>query len=228
MARLKRQRTYPYRPDYATPPGYVLEDYLETWGISTAEFAERHSLRAGLIEDFLTGAAPLDENVASILEQDFSLPAELWLKMEATYRRRKARIEAAKRAESLAPWAKSFPLRELVRRGVIEKPLSDGDRVLNLLDFFGVKSVADWQRRHDEEKAAYRHSPTFTSNEFNLAVWLRLGELEAQWQQCDTYDAENFHAALSKIRSLTRGPTGDALDQTFALCNQVRRRVGAG
>ena len=220
MARLKRRRTYPYRPDYAAPPGYVLEDYLETWGISTAEFAERHSLKTGLVEDLLTGAAPLDENVASILEQEFSLSAELWLKMEATYRRRKARIEAAKRAEVLAPWAKSFPLRELVRRGVIEKPLSDGDRVLNLLDFFGVKSVVDWQCRHDAAKAAYRHSPTFTGNEFNLAAWLRLGELEAQWQRCDAYDSENFQAVLSEIRSLTRGPMGVALDQAFALCNQ--------
>ena len=214
------RRTYPYNPNYAVPPGYVLEDHLEARGITPAQFAERHSLTTGLVDDILVGAAPIDETLASILERDFGLTAELWLKMEATYRHRLEQIEAAQRAEGFAPWAKSFPLREMVGRGIVEKPRSDGDGVLKLLAFFGVASVEEWQCQHNAAQIAYRHSPTFSSNEFNLAVWLRQGELEAEWQRCDVYDAENFQAALSEIRSLTRGPTGTALDQTFALCNQ--------
>lgn len=214
------RRTYPYNPNYAVPPGYVLADHLDAKGLTSDEFAGRHSLTTGLVEDLLTGIAPLDATLASILEQDFNLSANLWLKMEATYRCRQEQIESAKRAEEFAPWTKSFPVREMVKLGIIEKPMSDGDSVLNLLAFFGVASVEEWQCQHNAAQVAYRHSPTFASDEFKLAVWLRLGELEAEWQQCDTYDAEKFRAALSEIRSLTREPTGDALDKAFALCNQ--------
>ena len=213
-------RTYQYRPDYATPPGYVLEDHLEALGLTPAEFAGRHSLPEGLINGVIVGSAPIDPELAAIFGRELGLDSDVWLRMEARYRSELEHQADAEAVAGFASWADSFPVRELVRRGIIDKPLSDGDRVLKVLDFLGAKSVEDWQCRHEEEKVAYRHSPTFASNEFNLAAWLRLGELEAKWQQCDDYDAENFQAALSKIRSLTRQPTGDALDKTFALCNQ--------
>lgn len=214
------RRTYQHRPEYATPPGYVLEDHIEALGLTPAEFAVRHSLSAELIDHVIAGDAAIDAKLAAIFGRELGLGSDVWLRMEARYRRELARQEAARRAEGFAPWAKSFPLREMVTRGMIEKPMSDGDGVLNLLDFFGVASVEEWQCQHNSAQVAYRHSPTFSSNEFNLAVWLRQGELEAEWQRCDPYDAENFQAALSEIRTLTRGPTGTALDQTFALCNR--------
>lgn len=220
MARLKRRRTYPYRPDYAVPPGYLVEDYLDALEISPAGFAERHSLSAELINGVIAGDAAIDAELAAVFGRELGLDAGAWLRLEDQYRCKLAELAAAEAAAGFAPWADSFPIRELVRRGIIEKPLSDGDRVLKVLDFLGAKSVEEWQCRHDDEKVAYRHSPTFASNEFNLAVWLRLGVLEAEWQQCDSYDAEDFQATLYKIRTLTRGPTGDALDKAFALCNQ--------
>ena len=214
------RRTYPYNPNYAVPPGYVLADHLDAKGLTPAEFAGRYSLTAELIENILTGAAPIDAALASVLEGEFDLSADLWLKMEATYRRRLEQIEAAKRADGFAPWAKSFPLREMVKRGIVEKPHSNGDGVLKLLAFFGAASVEEWQCRHNATQVAYRHSPTFTSNEFNLAVWLRLGEIESGWQECAQYDAAKFRTTLKDIRSLTRQPTGRALEEAIVLCNQ--------
>ena len=213
-------RTYQYRPDYAAPPGYVLEDHLEVLGWTPAEFAARHSLSEGLINGVIVGAAPIDHELAAIFGRELGLDSDVWLRMEARYRSELEHQAAAKRADKFAPWAKSFPMREMVRRGIVEKPQSDGDSVLKLLHFFGVASVSEWQCQHDAAQAIYRHAPTFTSNEFDLAVWLRQGELEAEWQQCGAYNAEDFRAALSELRSLTREPTGVALDKAFALCNQ--------
>ena len=217
--RMKR-RTYPYRPDYATPPGYLLEEYLEVWELTPAELAGRHSLPAELIEGVLAGSAPISAELAAILEQEFDLDASFWLGMEATYRCRLAEIARADAMAGFAEWAKSFPLRELAKRSAIAKPISDGDAVVQMLDFFGVASVADWHCQNDASKVAYLHSPTFASNEHNLAVWLRLGELESKWQQCAGYDKEEFLGALQEIRLLTRTPTNQALEKTFALCNQ--------
>ena len=215
------QRIFQHRPEYAAPPGYVLEDHIEALGLTPDEFAVRHSLPADLITDVIAGNAEIDVTLAALFGRELGLDSDFWLRMEDQYRRELAQQEAAKLAEASASWAKSFPLREMVKRGVLEKPFSAGDAVLKMLDFFGADSVENWQRRDDTAKVAYRYSPTFSSNEFNLAVWLRLGELEARWQQCAPYNEEKFTATLSEIRSLTREPTRAALDQAFALCNRA-------
>lgn len=89
------KETYPYQPDYATPPGYVLEDHLEAKGLSPAEFARRHSLSPELIEGIIDGSAPIDADLAAIFGQEFSLAASVWLNMEAIYRRRLGQTNSA-------------------------------------------------------------------------------------------------------------------------------------
>ena len=90
MATRKRPRTYPHRPEYATPPGYVLQDYLEAWDFTPAEFAERHSLATELIEGIIAGTSPIDVKLATIFGREFSLEADFWLDIEAEYRQRLA------------------------------------------------------------------------------------------------------------------------------------------
>ena len=219
MPRRKR-RTYPYRPDYAVPPGWLLRDYFEAYRLTPARFAGRHSLATDLVAGILAGDAPLDAQFAAILEQEFDLAAQLWLDMEASYRCRLASNAAAEAASGFSEWAKTFPVSELTRRGAIEKPFSPGDAVVKLLNFFGVSSVEEWSSNNADAKVAYRHSPTFVSDEHNLDAWLRLGELESKWQQCAEYDEARFTNALGEIRTLTRRPTAEALDKAIALCNQ--------
>ncbi len=87
--------TYPYRPDYATPPGYVLQDHIDAQGLTRAEFARRNSLSTELIEGVISGAAPIDAELAGIFGREFSLEAGVWLNMEAIYRRRLKQKSAA-------------------------------------------------------------------------------------------------------------------------------------
>jgi hypothetical protein len=49
-------------------------------------------------------------------------------------------------------------------------------------------------------KVAYRHSPSFKSNEIALATWLRLGELDAEQQECADYSETQFKLAVKQIR----------------------------
>ena len=68
---------------------------------------------------------------------------------------------------------------------------------------------------------AYRHSPSFKSNEAALATWLRLGEIEAERQDCAEYSKNRFKHAVRNIRGLTREPVWEALKQTAGLCNEA-------
>ncbi len=96
------ERTYPYRPDYATPPGYVLQDHIEAKGLTPAEFARQHSLPAELIEGIIDGSAPIDSELAAIFGREFSLEASVWLNMEAIYRRRLKQLEDKAHADTAA------------------------------------------------------------------------------------------------------------------------------
>ena len=89
------RKTHPYLPDYATPPGYVFADHLESRGLTLVEFARRHAVPVELIEGVIAGSARIDATLAAIFESEFELEAKVWLNMEEIYRRRLEQKPAA-------------------------------------------------------------------------------------------------------------------------------------
>ena len=213
--------TNTYQPDYAVPPGYLLEEYLEARGFSQAEFARRCGRSPKLISEILAAKAPVEPRTAIGFERVLGLDASIWLGMEGDYRLHLAReAEASTRAAGSA-WAKAFPVGELVKRGYLPKAESRAEAVAHLLAFFNVASVEAWNSRHLTEKAAYRHSPSFDSRPEALATWLRLGELEAEKQDCAEYSPKLFRRALREIRRSTAQGPDAALLATRRLCNDA-------
>ncbi len=211
--------THQYRPDYAVAPGAVLGERLEAHGISHAEFARRCGRSAKLISEIISGKAPVEPCTALQFEKVLGVDAGIWLGIETDYQLHRAREAETKEAEASVSWAKTVPFKELVKRGLIEKPSSDSDAVSKLLAFFGVGSVEAWRMKYEPMNVAYRHSSSFASDGTALAAWLRLGELKAEQQECADYDKARFKRALREIRGLTRTPVVRALRQAQQLCN---------
>ena len=213
--------TNQFSPDYAVPPGWVLEERLEVEGISQAEFARRCGRSPKLISEIVSGKAPLEPGTALQFEKVLGVDASIWLGIESEYRLHRAREAEAQRAADSAEWAEAFPVRDLVKRGFFERPESDVDAVSKLLAFFRVGSVDAWTARYGLANVAYRHSPKFKSNEAALATWLRLGQIEAEGQECAEYSESRFRQATRNIRNLTREPMLEALQQAERLCNEA-------
>lgn len=208
-----------YRPDHAAPPGHLLEEYLEARAFSQAEFARRCGRSPKLISEIVAGKAPIEPRTAIEFEKILGLDAGIWLGMEGDYRLHLAREAEASAREAEAAWAKAFPARELVKRGYLTKAESPADTVGGLLAFFNVASVQAWNARHLTEQASYRHSPSFKSKPEALATWLRLGELEAEKQECSDYQRKDFLTALQEIRSFTAEDPEVALAKARTRCN---------
>ncbi len=208
-----------YQPDYAVPPGWILRERLEVHGISHAAFARRCGRSPKLISEIIAGKAPVEPETALQFEKVLGMDAGIWLGIEADYQLHKARETEAREAEAVVAWCKRFPVKELVKRGSIEKPTSDVDGVNKVLAFFGVASVDAWQGRFGAANAAYRHSPSFESSEEALATWLRLGEVAAERQECAEYNETRFRSALTEIRGLTREPAEVFFPVMVRLCN---------
>ena len=213
-------KTYEYNPDYAVPPGWVLEDRLAAHNISHAEFARRCGRSPKLISEIISGKAPVEPKTAIQFERVLGVDAEIWLGIETDYRLHLEREAEAKRAAESIAWAKTFPVNELVKRNIFTRPNNDADRVKALLSFFGVASIEAWQGRQKSIRVAYRHSPSFKSDESALSTWLRLGELGAAQVECPDYSVRGFRQVLTKIRRLTANPSDSTIQEAQRLCQE--------
>ncbi len=83
--------TNTYRPDYAPAPGVLLREYLETQGLSQAEFARRCGRSPKLISEILSAKAPILPRTALAFERVLGLDASIWLGLENDYRLHLAR-----------------------------------------------------------------------------------------------------------------------------------------
>ena len=217
MASQKNQ----YRPDYAVSPGWVLEERLDAQGITHAEFARRCDRSPKLISEIIAGKAPIVPETAFQFELVLGVDASIWLGIEADYRLNRIRAAAEKKAEAAGSWSRSFPVKDLAKRGVIRKSASTGKAASELLAFFGVASVNAWKMKYENVNIAFRHSPSFESDRAALTAWLRITEIDAQDQDCDRYDVARFKKALAQVRQLTRAPVREAMKNTKALLNEA-------
>ena len=74
-----------FNPDYAVPPGWILEERLEVQGISHAEFARRCGRSPKLISEIISGKAPLEPETALQFEKVLGVDASIWLGIETDY-----------------------------------------------------------------------------------------------------------------------------------------------
>ena len=213
--------SYKWKPEYPIPPGMVLREHLEARGYSQAEFARRCGRSPKLISEIIAGKAPLEAKTALQFEKVLGLDADIWIGIESQYRLFLVQKAEDEKLIADTKWAKTFPIRELVNRGCFSHPDSDADRVSKLLTFFCVASRDAWETKYSYANIAYRHSPKFTSSEEAIATWLRLGEIEADQQECAPYSKGQFQKAVRRIRGLTHKPLDNALQRTQELCNEA-------
>ena len=200
---------YKFEPDYAVHPGEILEETLEARGMKKTSFAERCGLSAKTVSQIISGKAPVTPETAIQFERVLGVSAAVWNNLNAFYCLHVARASARKTLEKQVKWARKFPLLELTRRRIIEKPTSEVDAVEKLLNFLGVGSVDAWQERQQqlvEASVAYRHSPSFASAPESVAVWLRVGIIRAERIDTRPYSKAEFKSALEEIRTVTCKP----------------------
>ena len=75
-----------YQPDYAVPPGQVIEEWLTAEGTPQAEFARRCGRSAKLISEIIAGKALVEPRTALHFEKVLGMDAGIWLGIEADYR----------------------------------------------------------------------------------------------------------------------------------------------
>lgn len=210
---------HPYQPDYAASPGDFIQEQLDHLDISGRELARRCGRSPKLIAEIISGKAPIEPETALQLERVLETEASIWLGMEANYRLHLARVKEHSALAEHIGWAKTFPLKDLTKRGLLNIKNDAAAQVQEVLRFFGCGSVDACQDRFNElEEVAFRHSPTIDSDKAALLAWLRIGDIKAEQIETKEYDRAKFVASLKEVRSLSLKPIEVFFPEVQKLC----------
>lgn len=173
---------------------------LDERALSQTELARRLGVSLKHVNQIINGTATISAEMALGLETVLGVSANYWLSRDANFQAELARRDQQEDLEDSLDWAEQFPVDELKKRGYLPRRAKGAELVAELLRFLGVASPRQWE----DPAPAYRKSLKFTSDSYALAAWLRVGEIEAQEQHCEPYDAARFQETLQQIRPLTR------------------------
>ena len=170
------------------------------------------------ISEIIHGKAAITAETALQLERVLGVPASLWQNLEANYRLRLAERGETGSLASHAPWARKFPIKELVERGCFDEASNDADLVKKVMKFFGVGTVSGWNASFGEMELLYRRSPAFTAARENMTTWIRLGGIEGGALGCAPFDRARFKSVLLECRGLTTHSFPDVQAKLVELC----------
>jgi HTH-type transcriptional regulator / antitoxin HigA len=219
------QTSRPFTPDWVSPPGDTIADFLEERDWTQAQLAERLGYTTKHISLLINGKAPINEETALKLERVLGSTASFWLNREAQYRAALARKEEENRLSLWVPWLNKLPVKELMNQGVIpqcrliakNKPAV----VKQLLQFFGVASPEDWEKYYVGMEVAFRRTRQQQCDVGAISAWLRLGEIEAEKQDCPKYSKSKFEKAVREIRPLMVLPPEEFQPLMKRLCREA-------
>jgi len=192
-----------FHPDYAVPPGEILEYELELRAMSQKELSDRTGITSKHLISIIKGDSAITPQTAIKLERVLGMPVDYWLNLESQYREILARKSEQKQLERDLEWLKRVPVNEMAKRGWIEKPKDKMEVLDRVLKFFGIASVAQWDDIWPNLAVAYRQHQKHEVFPEAVSAWLRKGELESHKIQCSKFDKSGFKALLSDLRELT-------------------------
>lgn len=193
-----------FSPDWVSPPGDTILDFLEERGWKQTDLAKRTGYTTKHISQLINGKAPITDETAIKLERVVGSTAQFWLSREVQYREGLVRIAERDMLKVVADWLKELPLKEMIDFGWIRGFADRGEQVAECLRFFGVATVDVWRKEYGEPLAAFRSSSKFDKHAGAVAAWLRQGERSATTIRTESYDKASFKEALGSLRALTK------------------------
>lgn len=188
-------------------PGDMIEETLETIGMSQAELAERIGKSAKFVNELIKGKAHITSNTAQALERVIGYTAKGWLNLDRAYQDEQMEIEQMEYEAECVDWVKKFPLLFMKKKGILSNTKDKNSLVGELLKFFRVKSPTEYNSIYNEASLAFKIELKHTKDPEAIAVWLRLGELDAEDPikngELKSFDKRKLKSMIPTIKELS-------------------------
>ena len=206
--------------DLPIPPGEVLEEELETRGMTQKELAARLGRPAQAINEIIKAKKSITPETAIGLGKVLGIDPQFWTNLEVSYHMTLARKREEDMLTASVQWLDEYPIRELIKRGWMKAGRDRSSRLKALMSFLGV-AVAEPQAFQKAVGFRITEAAQHKVSLGALAVWLRKGELDAQEVYTADYDEESFAKALFRVRGMTSQAPGEFIPAMSALCAEA-------
>ncbi len=210
-----------FQPDYAVSPGEVLCVELELRGMTQQELARRTGITPKHIISILKAKSAITPETAIKFERTLGMPVEYWLNLESHYQEVLARVAEEEQLERDLDWLKHIPINAMAKLNWIEKVKDKKGQLVEILRFFGIANVGQWNEMWPYLNVAYRQNQTHEVFPEALSAWLRQGELEASNIVCEPYNKNKFREVLDQIRGLTTKDPSHFVPAMRELCSMA-------
>lgn len=212
-----------FQPDWLIHPGEHLAEYIESWGMSQAELAERTGLHRKTINAIINGAMSITPDTAMLLEPVFGRPMSFWVNLDAQYQSRLAQMRRDAQIQAHDAWLERFPIKEMQKRDLLPRTKDRIELGVALMRFFALGDVAQWQVlwRQSNAWVAYRQQRTETKTAELVSVWLREGQRLVEQREYVPFDAAKLREALPRMRQLTRADRDSVWPLLQTMCDNV-------
>ncbi|MEX2442613.1 MAG: HigA family addiction module antitoxin [Alkalispirochaeta sp.] len=181
-------------------PGEYLLEALESQEITQSQFARRAGISEKHVSQLVSGKVGMSAAMALAAERILGGSARLWLNLDTAHRLWVAKQERGQQEAAHTDWARGFPLKDLRARGFVSQPRVNGETVSELLSFFGVSGIEEWEAVHDVPVAQFRESPSLAASRKSQAAYLRICEIRAEVWDLAPYNREKVEAAVRVVR----------------------------
>jgi addiction module HigA family antidote len=193
-----------YFPQTSPHPGETLTEKLEEMRMGPKEFSLRTGKPEKTIIAVLKGKSAITPDMAVRFEGVTKIPAHFWMNHQRSYDEFIVREKRKVTIEETVPWAKHFPLTDMINKGWLPQVSSIQEKTMELLAFFGFSNHKAWEEYYFKQqlKVAFRISLSQIQEPYAISAWLRKGELQAAELEANDYSEKKFKDALPKIKSI--------------------------
>lgn len=208
--------------NFLVPTGNIIKEYLEEYGITQKDLAERINSSEKHISNVLNGKNRLTEEFALKLEKVIvGVPASYWLNYETKYREQIAREEemAAVNKWDLKKIAKKFHFKE-VFNGL---DLSLTQQAIEMLKLLKISNFENFDNVYNKIAVDFMEDG---GEKEALVIWLNMceSEIEIQNDKIDTvqYKECNVKENLKNFKLLSNNDKTEAsINSCRKLCNKL-------
>lgn len=191
-----------YFPQTSPHPGETLTEKLEEMRMGPKEFSLRTGKPEKTIIAVLKGKSAITPDMAVRFEGVTKIPAHFWMNHQRSYDEFIVREKRKVTIEEAVPWAKHFPLTDMINKGWLPQVSSIQEKTMELLAFFGFSNHKAWEEYYFKQqlKVAFRISLSQIQEPYAISAWLRKGELQAAELEANDYSEKKFKEILPGLK----------------------------
>ncbi len=208
-------------------PGETLLEKLEEMKMGPKEFALRAGKPEKTIIAVLKGDSSITADMAVQFENITRIPAQFWMDHQRGYDEFIARKKREAVIRQATPWAKQFPLEDMIQKGWLPQVKTLKEKTMEMLSFFGFSNHKAWEEYYFKQqlKVAFRISLAQTKDPYAVSAWLRQGEIQAMELTAKKYFEKKFKETLPMLKSTLENHNDKSFNQLQSICLEVGVKV---